>query len=228
MMRCRVSVLIPTYNCARFLPEALDSVFAQTYGDYEVIVVDDGSEDHTPDIVARYPQVRYIPIPHKGVSAARNAAISAAQGEWIAFLDADDLWAADKLEKQLRYLSDHPDCRLVFTRVKNFFDGLPEEMTLRQRQLMTAKIDFCLPSCCAHRSLFEQYGLFREDLPYGEDTCWAAHLGASGVRLDHCLSEELYLRRIHADNLSLCHEPGVQKEKWELLTKAIRQARRKG
>lgn len=227
-MKPRVSVLIPTYNYGAFLPAALESVFAQTYTDYEVIVLDDGSTDDTAEIVAGYPQVRYIYQEKAGIAAARNRLLEEAQGEFVAFLDADDLWAADKLEKQLHYLNAHPDCCLVFTRVKNFFDGPPEEMTPRQKQLMAAKIDFCLPSCCACRRVFEQHGLFREDLPYGEDTYWVTHLGASGILLDHCLPEELYLRRIHAGNISLRHKLGAQEDKLALLSNAIRQARKKG
>ena len=227
-MSPRVSVLIPTYNYGSFLPAALESVLAQTYTDYEILVLDDGSSDHTAQVAAAYSQVRYLYQEHAGISAARNRLLREAQGEFAAFLDADDLWSAEKLEKQVSYLDAHPDCQLVFTRVKNFFDGAPEKMTLRQKQLMTAKIDFCLPSCCLRRAVFLQYGLFREDLPYGEDTYWAAHLGAAGVRLDHCIPEELYLRRIHTGNISLKHTPGAQNKKLALLSQAIRQARKKG
>ena len=225
-MSPRVSVLIPTYNYGPFLSEALESVLAQTYTDYEILVLDDGSVDHTAQVAAAYPQVRYLYQENAGIAATRNRLIRQSQGELVAFLDADDLWEPEKLEQQVRYLDTHPQCALVFTRVRSFLDG--PEQSPRQRQLLEAKIDFCLPSCCIRRELFDRYGLFREDLSYGEDTFWAAHLGASGVELHHCLPQALYLRRVHGGNLSLNHRLGDQKDKLALLSDAIRQSRRKG
>ena len=100
-MEPRVSVLIPCYNAGRYLAAALDSVLAQTYRDYEIIVVDDGSGDDSAAVAARYPQVRYFYHTHSGVSVTRNLAISKACGEFLVFLDADDLWVPEKLEKQI-------------------------------------------------------------------------------------------------------------------------------
>ena len=114
-MAPRVSVLIPTYNCARFLSQAIDSVLAQTFQDFEILVVDDGSTDDTAQVVARYPRVRYIRREHCGVSASRNAAVAAATGEIVVFLDADDFWLPEKLEKQVTYLDENPNCMLIFT-----------------------------------------------------------------------------------------------------------------
>ena len=88
----RVSVLIPTYNRKAFLAEALDSVREQTFTDVEVIVWDDGSTDGTPELLRSIPGIRYVLAPHKGVSYARNQLVALAQGEFIAFLDADDVW----------------------------------------------------------------------------------------------------------------------------------------
>jgi glycosyltransferase involved in cell wall biosynthesis len=98
----KVSVVIPTYNSAETICSAIDSVLAQTSPVYEVIVVDDGSTDTTDRLVAGYAkQVRYIYQKNSGVSAARNSGIDAATGEWIAFLDSDDIWKQDKIERQL-------------------------------------------------------------------------------------------------------------------------------
>jgi glycosyltransferase involved in cell wall biosynthesis len=94
----RVSVVIPTYNCAKFLGRTIDSALRQTYRDFEIIVVDDGSTDGTQALVAAYEEsVRYVYQTNQGASAARNAALSRASGELIAYLDADDLWRPDKL-----------------------------------------------------------------------------------------------------------------------------------
>jgi glycosyltransferase involved in cell wall biosynthesis len=102
-----VSVVVPTYNCARFLPEALESAFAQTYQPVEIVVVDDGSTDGSMDLLSGYgSRVRLLRQPNQGVSAARNHGIRESRGEFVAFLDADDLWTPDKLEKQMALFAD--------------------------------------------------------------------------------------------------------------------------
>lgn len=117
----RVSVIIPAYNSARFLPDTLHSVLAQTYSDYEVIVVDDGSTDDTEAVVmAVGGPVRYLPQSNGGPSAARNAGIGAARGEFICFLDADDLWTPDKLVAQVDFMDRSPNVGLVFADGEEF------------------------------------------------------------------------------------------------------------
>jgi len=225
-MAPRVSVLIPCYNAGRYLAAALDSVLAQTYQDYEIIVVDDGSEDDSAAVAARYPQVRYFYNTHSGISVTRNLALSKARAELIAFLDADDLWVPEKLEKQIAYLDSHPDCRLVFTLAENFYDGAPEAMNQRQEQLLHANMDNYLASCCIRRELFEQHGGFREDYTHGEDTHWVTRLWAAGVNMKHCIPEPLYLRRIHDSNISLSHRKVGQREIMALMADAVRQTRK--
>src|SRR2546430_16821957 len=93
-----VSFVIPTYNCAPYLTESLESILAQTFRDFEVVVVDDGSTDHTWAVLARYSDdATIVRAPHGGLSAARNAGLSASRGEWIAFHDADDVALSDRL-----------------------------------------------------------------------------------------------------------------------------------
>lgn len=225
-MSPRVSVLIPCYNVGHFLAEAIDSVLAQTFQDFEILVVDDGSEDNTAEVAARYPRVRYIYNRHSGISVSRNLALSQARGEFVVFLDADDMWTADKLEKQVDYMDSHPDCQLVYTLAENFFDGDPANMTERQEELLHTNTDSCLVTCCIRRSLYERFGGYREDYPYGEDTHWVARLWAAGVNMKHCIQEKLYLRRIHDNNISLSHKEVGRKEIMALMADAIRQHRR--
>ena len=225
-MSPRVSVLIPCYNAGRYLSAALDSVLAQTYQDFEIIVVDDGSQDDSGAVAARYPRVRYFHNAHSGISVTRNLAISKAGGEILVFLDADDLWEPEKLEKQVAYLDSHPDCQLVYTLVRNFFDGDPTAMTQRQEQLLNANMDNCLVTCCIRRSLYETYGGYREDYAYGEDTHWVTRLWAAGINMKHCIPEALYLRRIHDSNISLSHRKVEQRDMMTLMADAIRQARK--
>lgn len=102
-----VSIITPTYNCASYIAETIDSVIAQTYGNWEMIIVDDCSTDNTKEIVSRYSDTRikyYCLERNSGAAAARNKALSLAKGQWVAFLDSDDLWLPTKLERQLDFM----------------------------------------------------------------------------------------------------------------------------
>ncbi len=114
----RVSVVIPVYNLENYLAEALDSVLTQTWKNVEIIVVDDGSKDSSPQIIEEYARrfskkIKTIWQPNRGAGAARNRGIEAAAGEWIAFLDGDDTWKPERLEKQMRLIEQDPVCNLV-------------------------------------------------------------------------------------------------------------------
>ncbi len=127
--RPSVSVIIPSYNCARFVTDAVDSVLAQTSPPDEIIVVDDGSTDDTAQCLAPYmDRIRYVHQQNGGISSARNRGIQQAQGTLIAFIDADDRWLPDKLEKQLAYLAAHPEVDLVHTDIL-YWDDLTGRVT---------------------------------------------------------------------------------------------------
>jgi glycosyltransferase involved in cell wall biosynthesis len=113
-----VSVVIPSYNYGRYLPDAIDSVIAQTFTDFEIIVVDDGSTDETPDVVRHYGErVIYRRQENVGLAATRNNGCAIARGEYFALLDADDAWFPDKLAKQVEILNRNPDAGLVYGRM---------------------------------------------------------------------------------------------------------------
>src|SRR5689334_21473917 len=106
--RPNVSVVIPTYNRAAFLPAAIDSALSQSYPPCEILVVDDGSTDHTADVVAAYrARVRLIAQSNQGTAAGRNAGVAASSGAYVAFLDSDDLWLPHKLERQMERFAAH-------------------------------------------------------------------------------------------------------------------------
>ena len=115
----RISVIVPCFNCAQFLPETLGSVFSQTYDDFEVVVVNDGSLD-TPQLEqALAPwadRIVYIKTENHGVAEARNTGIRAAKGEFIALLDSDDIWEPNFLDVQVRKLDQHPSADIVYPR----------------------------------------------------------------------------------------------------------------
>ena len=114
-----ITVIIPAYNCSRFIKNAIESVFAQTYKHYELIVVDDGSVDGTSEILKKYKHnLKYIYQNNSGVSKARNTGIQQSNGEDIAFLDADDVWKNNKLEIQMHLFNKYPNVNLIFTGFK--------------------------------------------------------------------------------------------------------------
>src|SRR3990167_8128796 len=110
----RVSVVIPTYNYARYLPQAIDSVLGQTYPHIEVVVVDDGSTDESRDVLRAYgSRIRWVQQERQGVSAARNRGVRESRGDLVAFLDADDRWLPTKLERQVARWCNEPELGLV-------------------------------------------------------------------------------------------------------------------
>ena len=122
----KVSVIIPTCNRAEYITQAIDSVLAQTYTDYEIIVVDDGSTDNTKEVMEPYmDRIRYIYQENAGVSAARNTGIKAAKGDWVAFLDSDDEWLPGKLAVQIRAVERHPQlvAHMVNVNLTNYNDS---------------------------------------------------------------------------------------------------------
>jgi len=173
----RISVIVPTFNRAHTLPRTLDSILCQSLPATEVIVVDDGSQDDTEDLVRRrYPQVRYLRQSNTGVSSARNRGINAANGDWIAFLDSDDAWLPDKLAAQRAALSEYPNRRLCHTQEIWIRHGRRVNQMDKHAKSGGYIFRACLPRCVIspsaallHRSLFDELGIFDEDLPACED-----------------------------------------------------------
>ena len=129
----KVSVIIPTYQSGRFISQAIDSVLTQTYKDFEIIIVDDGSTDNTHEVINKYAtdeRIRYYYQTNNGPAAARNLGIRMSSGENIAFLDADDLWLPAKLEKQIKLLEDYPAIDLVFCDAYIFDETGMQQKTL--------------------------------------------------------------------------------------------------
>lgn len=178
----RVSVVIPTYNYARFLPRALDSVFAQTWRDHEIVVVDDGSTDDTPEVAKAYGErIRYLRKENGGVSSARNMGIEAARGELIAFLDADDAWREDKLARQVAFLDENPWAAMVFSDMSHWVNGREVHRAyLRERgytkvasgRIFLNLLEECfifVPTVMVRAACFREVGLMDTALSNSED-----------------------------------------------------------
>lgn len=172
-----VSVVLPTYNRCRLVCRAIDSVLDQSYRAYELIVVDDGSTDATADRLASYgDRITVIKQANRGVSAARNAGIQAASGEFIALLDSDDVWLPQKLERQLAFFKANPKAVICQTEeiwIRNGVRVNPGKRHKKHRGMIFEKtLPLCLVSPSAvmiRKSLFDEAGLFDESLPACED-----------------------------------------------------------
>ncbi len=204
-----VSVIIPVHNRYHSVKEAIDSVLSQTFTDYELIVVDDGSADDTPRVAGEYAdRIRYIRQENRGVSAARNAGVAASSAPWLAFLDSDDLWLPGKLERQARFIRENPDVSIHQTDETWIRRGRrvnPRERHLkREGHIFIDSLALCLISPSAavmSRECFDRYGPFDEDLPACEDyDLWLRVTAREPVGL---APERLVMRHGgHADQLS--------------------------
>ncbi|MBU1122947.1 MAG: glycosyltransferase family A protein [Candidatus Omnitrophota bacterium] len=176
------SVIIPTYNRAQFLKIAIDSVLSQTFSDFELIIIDDGSDDKTQKLIASYykhipsTKMRYTYQQNKGVSAARNNGITQAQGNYICFLDSDDRFQTEKLQIMYNHIKKHTAYKIFHT----------EEIWYRNKQILPQKIyhkkphgivfEQVLKLCCVslstmaiEKDIFRKVGIFDETLPTCED-----------------------------------------------------------
>ena len=206
----RASVIIPTYNRVGCLAHAIDSVLSQTCKDRELIVVDDASTDETAELLSRYGSaLRTITLsPNQGVSASRNAGIQNSESPWIAFLDSDDRWLPQKLEKQVQYQQRHPQSQILFTDEIWIRNGKRVNPGKRHQKragwIFQASLSLCLmapSSTMIRRNVFETTGLFDESLPICEDyDLWLRMAARFPVYL---LNEKLMIRYGgHKDQLS--------------------------
>jgi glycosyltransferase involved in cell wall biosynthesis len=173
----QVSIIIPTYNRGWIIKEAIDSVLAQDYTEFELIVVDDGSTDHTSGVLDSYGKdIKVLSQKNKGVSAARNRGIAEASGKFIAFLDSDDLWLSQKLSVQIEFFNQRPDALICQTEEVWIRNGLRVNPKKRHKKpsgmIFKPSLELCLVSPSAvmiQRSLFDRVGEFDETLPACED-----------------------------------------------------------
>jgi hypothetical protein len=205
-----VSIIIPTYNRADMILTALESAQAQTYPDWEAIVVDDGSKDFTHDVVAgvKDKRVRYIYQANKGLPGARNTGIRASLGKYIAFLDSDDAFLPEKLNLQVPLLDAQPELGLVaggYIEVDSTMQPLRElrpwekNSTLDLPDWLRTCL-FSVGSPLVRRTWLDRVGLFDESMRFVEDWDLWLRLSTAGCRMQW-LREPVYLYRIHGSNM---------------------------
>lgn len=204
-----VSVIIPTYNRWPLVGAAIESVLAQSYGEFEIVVVDDGSTDDTAQQLGRFgSRLRNLKQPHRGVSAARNLAVRHARGSYLAFLDSDDLWLPEKLTVQTAFMEQNPKVQICQTEEIWIRNGVRVNPKAKHRKpsgdIFISSLELCLVSPSAAmltRELFERVGGFDENLPVCEDyDLWLRIAVNHAVPL---IDDALVLKRGgHADQLS--------------------------
>lgn len=197
-----ISTIVPVYNGARYLAAALESVLGQRYRPIELIVVDDGSTDDSAEVSRKYAgHVRYVHQPHAGAGTARNAGVDLATGAYFAFIDADDLWPPDRLERQMEALDTDGSLDIVCGHMQQFISPeLPKAMKARLSCPADA-VPSRLPSTMLiRREAFFRVGYF--SLTIGEAVDWAMRATELGVKRT-MLSAVVLKRRVHATNRSL-------------------------
>ena len=197
-----VSIIIPVYNRERYLAEAIESVLAQTYPAIELIVVDDGSSDRSAEVAQRYlPFVKYCFQPNGGTAAARNTGIALAQGEFLAFLDSDDIWTEDKLSRQMAAFTADPDLDAAFGYVKQFYSPeLDDDFRQRIRCPEDAIAGYLSGTMLSKSTAFSRVGLFNTTLRIGVDIEWYSRIVDQNLKMT-LLPDVIYLRRLHQTNI---------------------------
>jgi glycosyltransferase involved in cell wall biosynthesis len=204
----KVSVTIPVFNASQFISQAIESVLNQTYSDYELIVVDDGSTDDTASIVMKYGErLRYIYQKNQGLSSARNTGIEKAEGEYLAFLDADDYWDKEKLKHQVAVLNNSPDTGVVYTALRVVDkDGhlIEARRCLAKGHIFSNLLtENCVVGSCSssliRRKCFEKVGTFDETLSASED--WDLWLRIASHYSFDFVDLPLTFYRLHAGNM---------------------------
>jgi len=223
-----ISCIVPVYNGEVYLDETLDSIFAQTYSPIEVIVVDDGSTDGTADLIGkRRDEITYLHQENQGPGAARNFGIKKAAGDFLAFLDADDLWSPEKLSMQMAAFDAQPELEVCVTRIQNFWiEGLEEDRERFKNHPISQPLPgYGFPTSLIRRRAFDTIGLIDETLKTGEDSDWFMRMMEAACPAA-LLQDVTVRRRIHRNNMT--HDTTAMIDNLTRILKASLDRRRKG
>ncbi|MFT5213706.1 MAG: glycosyltransferase involved in cell wall biosynthesis [Patiriisocius sp.] len=198
-----IDIILPVYNCEKFIGEAIQSVLDQTFTDFNLIIINDGSTDSSEEIINKYKEIdpRIISITQKnrGQIASLNTGLELSKSKYIAFIDADDLWKKTKLEKQYNLLSKTADVAVCFTLLREFDSlGNQDIKYAARKNDMKGLSRICFLGA---KSLFETYGKFDNEEKLAEFILWFGKLINDNVKYE-VLNEVLAFRRIHANNMT--------------------------
>ena len=196
-----VSVIIPVFNGERYLAEAIESVLSQTYRPIEIIIVDDGSTDESARVAQQFP-LSYCFQPHSGPGAARNRGVDQARGEFLAFLDADDLWVPEKLAWQIATLAARPELDAVFGQVEQFNSPDADAIVKPERFAGMILNGLCAGAMLIRRAAFMRVGLFATHWQVGDFVDWYPRAQEAELEIV-TLPEVVMRRRVHTSNLTV-------------------------
>jgi glycosyltransferase involved in cell wall biosynthesis len=223
-----INCIVPVFNGERYLGEALESILKQSYRAIEIIVADDGSTDETARIVSRYGErIRYLRQPNAGPAAARNLGLAAAKGEFVAFLDADDLWHAEKLERQMACFETRPELDYCLAHVQNFWvpELIEEQKIFQDHRISKALPGYSTGTLVARRALFDSVGRFNPAIKHADDTDWFLRASEHGAAME-MLPDILLYRRLHQTNLSRLRAANSRDQYLQMLKTALDRRRR--
>jgi glycosyltransferase involved in cell wall biosynthesis len=218
-----ISCIIPVYNGEKYLGEAIESILRQSYRPIEIIIADDGSTDGTASIAAGYgKRVRYLRQPNAGTAAARNLGTSAAEGEFVAFLDADDVWPSDKLDRQIERFRARPELDICIAHVQNFWipELIEEEKQFRDHRISKALPGYVTGTLLARRDCFNSVGHFNTAIAHADDTEWFLRASERGTAME-LLPDVLLYRRLHYTNLSRVKASNSRDQYLQILKTAL-------
>lgn len=202
-----VSVIVAVHNGERFLRTALESLHAQDYEPFEVIFIDDGSEDGSADIAREFPGIRYVYQDNSGLAAARNAGLELAKGQFLAYLDDDDTIPSHKIRRQAEYLIDNPDVGCVLGRQEIVMEAGVEPPDWLTRDTIFGDLDgIPFVSAMIRTELLREVGGFDPTYRFAEDRDLFVRLREHGVRIE-VIPEVLLFRRFHGENMNFRMRP---------------------
>jgi len=206
----RISVIIPIYNDALYIHEAIRSVFTQKIEELEIIIINDGSTDNFEEKIEYFndPRIRIIKQINSGAAAARNNGINNAKGEFLAFLDADDIWAPNKLKLQLEVLINREDINMVYGQVKEFYDSSILGYDDLQKNAKTL-VGYSLIALLISKKDFLSVGDFQSKWKVAEFVDWYDRAKYAGLS-EFLLPDVLAFRRIHSGNIDRLHRPDAK------------------
>ncbi|MFT5112024.1 MAG: glycosyltransferase involved in cell wall biosynthesis [Parasphingorhabdus sp.] len=222
-----VSCIVPVFNCEKYVLETLQSIDNQTYEKIEIIVVDDGSTDRTAQILQSINiDICYIKQANQGAAAARKTGVDRARGEFITFLDSDDLWRADKVEKQSNCFQKMPDMDICISHIKNFWqpelEG--ERLNYENHTISQPMPGYSWDTFMARLSIFSEVGEINAQVVHCDATEFFLRAQHAGVKI-HVLEDVLVWRRLHEGNLSRQFRYESRKEYLSLVRQSLTRRR---
>jgi glycosyltransferase involved in cell wall biosynthesis len=208
-----VTCIVPVFNGERFIAEALESILAQDYRPIEIVVVDDGSTDNTPDVVRGFgDRVRYFRQSNSGAPTARNCGLLLGRGEFLAFLDADDLWHREKLSRQMARFEARPELDLCITHLQRFWVAQlqTEQQRFEGHRFAERLPGYVTQTLLARHRLFDTVGPFDTSRRVGDPMDWFLRAAEQGAVME-LLPDLLVYQRMHENNLSV--ETGTRRMK---------------